>query len=54
MCENNGGAACVLTVLMMLSMPASLAITGAEMRSGVPMSCTYNVYGSVIDSVNEN
>ena len=37
----------------MLSMPASLAITGAEMRSGVPMSCTYNAYGSVIEAANE-
>lgn len=41
---DDGSAECVLTVLMILSMPASLAMTGAEMRSGVPMSCTCIVY----------
>ena len=41
----------VLTVLIMLSMPASLAMTGAEMRSGVPISCTCRVCKCVMEAV---
>lgn len=38
---------------MMLSMPASLAMTGAEMRSGVPISCTYRVCKYVVEAGNK-